>query len=328
MRRLTKKILKKSQGAFLLSLEVFNKPTIEYRVESFSILFTNAWELLLKAYLFQISGGWKLSIFRRKRRNEKRESLSIDKCLRKVFPNDMNPIRKNIECISEIRNEATHLIIMELDPYFSRVFQSGVLNYLEYIEKWFGMSLSEKLKPGFISLVSDERALEDVSVLKKRFNKEDRQSIRSWVEKFKELQKLGHKATIPITYSVAIVRSLKKADIVLSKGRKGLQAIIIDKYRDIDKTHPYRRKDAMNKILKRLKRGIEYTTYDFEAYCFANGIKKSSKNEYYWKLKYYPGQYSQRLIDEIVASLNSNPRLREKLKKQYSEHLRHRKKKG
>jgi len=104
MRRLTKSLLKKSQGTFLLSLEVFNKPTIEYRTESFSILFTNAWELLLKAYLFQTSGGQKISISRRKKKNQKRESLKIDECLRKVFSNDKNPIRRNIEYISEIRN--------------------------------------------------------------------------------------------------------------------------------------------------------------------------------------------------------------------------------
>ena len=327
MRRLTKKLLKKSQGAFLLSLEVFNKPTIEYRTESFSILFTNAWELLLKAYLFQASGGQKLSIFRRKKRNQKRESLWIDKCLKKVFPNDKNPVRKNIEYISEIRNEAVHLIIVELDPYFSRVFQSGVFNYFEYIEKWFGITLSEKLKPGFISLVSDEKALKDVSILKKKFNREDRQSISSWIERFKELEKLGAKAAVPITYSVAIVRNPKKSDMVFSKGRKGLQAIIVEKYRDIEQKCPYRRKEAMALILKRLKGEIKFTVYDFDAYCFANGVKKSIKNDYYWKLKYYPGQYSQRLIDEIVASYNSNPRLREKLRKQYTEHLKHRRKK-
>jgi len=329
MRRLTKSLLKKSQGAFLLSLEVFNKPTIEYRTESFSILFTNACELLLKAHLFQTSGGRKLSIFRRKKKNQKRESLSIDECLRNVFSNNRDPVRRNIEYISEIRNEAAHLIIIELDPYFSRVFQSGVLNYLKYLEKWFGITLSEKLKPGFISLVSDKEALEDISVLKKRFNKEDLKSISLWMEKFKELEKLGNKATIPITYSVALTGNPKKADIVLSKGKEGVPAVILEKYRDIDQTHPYRRKDAMVQILRRLKRKIEFTTYDFDAYCFVNGIKKSSKNNYYWKPKYYPGQYSQKLIDEIVASLNSKPGLREKLRKQYSKHLKHsRRKKG
>lgn len=324
MRRLTKKLLKKSQGAFLLSLEVFNKPTVEYRTESFSLLFTNAWELLLKAYIFQISGGWKLSIFPRKKRNQKRESRSIDECLKKVFPSDKNPVRKNIEYISEIRNEAAHLVIMELDPYFSRVFQSGVFNYLEYIEKWFGITLSEKLKSGFISLVSDEKALKDASVLKRKLNREDRQSISSWIERFEELEKIGIKATVPITYSVTLVRNPKKADIVLSKGIKGQEAIILERYRDIEQKCPYRRKDAMALILKRLKREVKFTVYDFNAYCFANGVKKSNKNDYYWKPKHYPGQYSQRLIDEIVASYNSNPRLREKLRKQYTEHLRYR----
>lgn len=196
------------------------------------------------------------------------------------------------------------------------------MNYFEYIEKWFGISLSEKLKPGFISLISDKEALENVSVLKKRFNKEDRQSIGLWIEKFKELEKLGGKATIPITYSVTIVRNSKKADIVLSKGKEGTQAVILGKYRDPNQTHPYRRKDAMAQILKRLKSIIQFNTYDFDAYCFANGIKKSDKNDYYWKPKYYPGQYSQKLIDGIVASLNSKPGLREKLRKQYSEHIR------
>jgi len=322
MRRLTKNLLKKSQGAFLLSLEVFNKPTIEYRTESFSILFTNAWELLLKAHLFQTSEGRKLSIFRRKKKNQKRESLSIDECLKKIFSNNMDPVRKNIEYISEIRNEAAHLIIIELDPYFSRVFQSGVLNYLEYIEKWFDITLSEKLKPGFISLVSDRGVLKDVAVLKKGFNKEDLQSISLWIEKFKELEKLGAKATIPITYSVAIVENPKEADIVLPKGEKGMWAVILEKYRDIDQTHPYRRKDAIVRIRKRLKSGIQFNEYDFEAYCFVNGIKKLNKNDYYWKPKYYPGQYSKKLIDEIVTFLNSKPRLREKLRKQYSEHLK------
>jgi hypothetical protein len=326
VRRLTKKLLEKSKSAFLLSLEVFNKPTIEYRTESFSILFTNAWELLLKAYLFQTSGGRKLSIFRRKRKNRKRESLKIDECLKKVFPNIHDPVRKNIEYISEVRNEAVHLIITELDPYFSRVFQRGVLNYFEYIEKWFSITLSEKLKPGFISLISDESALKDMSVLKERFSKEEFQSIILWIERFRELEKLGDKATIPISYSIAIVRNPKKADLVLSAGATGKKAIVLERYKDIDQTHPHRRKEAMQLIMKRLEKETRFTTYDFEAYCFVKGIKKASPNEYHWRPKYGNSQYSGKLIDEIVVFLNSNPLLLSKLRNQYSKHLKQRKK--
>ena len=186
------------------------------------------------------------------------------------------------------------------------------------------MTLSEKLKPGFISLISDKEALKDISVLKKRFNKEDLKSIGLWIEKFRELENLGDKATIPITYSIAIVRNPKKADIVLSAGGKGEKAIILERYKDIDRTHPFRRKEAMALITERLKRKIIFTTHDFEAYCFAKGVKKSSPNEYYWKPKYGSGQYTKKLIDEIVVFYNSNPRQRCKLRKQYSSHLKRR----
>ena len=71
MRRLTKTLIYKSKDSFLLALELFNKPTIGYRAESFSILFSNAWELLLKAYIFETSGGRKQSIFRKKVKKQK-----------------------------------------------------------------------------------------------------------------------------------------------------------------------------------------------------------------------------------------------------------------
>ena len=48
---LTEKLLLKSQEAFILGIEVYNKPTIRYRVEGFSFFICNAWELLLKAIL-------------------------------------------------------------------------------------------------------------------------------------------------------------------------------------------------------------------------------------------------------------------------------------
>lgn len=50
---LTEKLLLKSQEAFILGIEVYNKPTIRYRVEGFSFFICNAWELLLKAILIK-----------------------------------------------------------------------------------------------------------------------------------------------------------------------------------------------------------------------------------------------------------------------------------
>ena len=44
-------LLNKSEEAYLMAIEIINKPTINYRTEGFCFFICNAWELLLKAYL-------------------------------------------------------------------------------------------------------------------------------------------------------------------------------------------------------------------------------------------------------------------------------------
>ncbi|MDY3001909.1 MAG: DUF3644 domain-containing protein [Romboutsia timonensis] len=51
MQNLTGKLLNKSKEAFIMAIEIYNKPTIHYRVEGFSFFMCNAWELMLKAHV-------------------------------------------------------------------------------------------------------------------------------------------------------------------------------------------------------------------------------------------------------------------------------------
>ena len=326
MRKLTRNLAKKSNAAFLLALELFNKPTIEYRTESFCVLFTNAWELALKANLYETSRGVKSSIYRKKKKNQPRESISIDECLDKIFLNSNDPIRKNIEFISELRNEATHLIIKELDPFFSRIFQKGVEYYIEFVRDNLSIDINQNLKPGLMSLITDKDQLTDIPVLKPKFNKEDFDSILPLIERFKELHKIG--AAIPISYSLAIVKNPKKGDFVISSDKSGSEkVVIIEKQKDPDRTHPFNRKAGIYEIKKRTPRNIKFTEYDFESYVFVKGHKKSN-NEYFYKGKYSgAGQYSQKFIDEFVQGINSNAKkFLEEKRSQYRQHLRSSKK--
>lgn len=50
LNRYIEALLTKSEEAYLLALEIINKPTINYRTEGFCLFIYNAWELLLKAY--------------------------------------------------------------------------------------------------------------------------------------------------------------------------------------------------------------------------------------------------------------------------------------
>lgn len=53
---LTDSLLEKSKEAFVMAIEIYNKPTIRYRVEGFSFFICNAWELMLKAHIINKIG--------------------------------------------------------------------------------------------------------------------------------------------------------------------------------------------------------------------------------------------------------------------------------
>ena len=48
-----KKLLDASRAALFAGIEIHNKPHIEYRYQTSTILIVNAWELALKAYIYK-----------------------------------------------------------------------------------------------------------------------------------------------------------------------------------------------------------------------------------------------------------------------------------
>ncbi len=56
MPTLSEEVVEKSIAASIFAIEVYNKPDFKYREETFSVLMTNAWELLLKSKLIKDNG--------------------------------------------------------------------------------------------------------------------------------------------------------------------------------------------------------------------------------------------------------------------------------
>lgn len=326
MKKLTKILLDKSHESFLLALELFNKPTSGYRVESFCLLFSNAWELALKAYIFESNNGSKKSIFMKKKRRERRKTITLDQSLSNVFEEN-NPVRKNIEFVSELRNEAAHLIIEEMEPYFSRVFQSGVINYIEFINEKFSIDIIERLNPGFISLVSQEKDIKNIGLLKQKLAKEDLNNIKSWLDRFQELENMGHKAAIPLTYKVAIVNNPEHADITLSNSKVGnagnvMAGIIIEKTKDRDLTHPHTANEALAEVNRRLNISPALSSYDFQAYCYYKNVKKTKKNDLFWHAKHSTPTYSDKFIDQMTNYFTEHSDQRNTMRSKYKSYLR------
>ena len=59
----------------LAAIEIYNKPTVEYREQTLTAAYlTNAWEVLLKARLIQLAGGKLETIYARDKTGELRET--------------------------------------------------------------------------------------------------------------------------------------------------------------------------------------------------------------------------------------------------------------
>ena len=115
-------MLDKSEEAFLMAIEIYNKPTIKYRLEGFAFSICNAWELLLKAKMLNEGK----SIYYPDKPNR---TISLSNCVSSVFTNDKDPIRKNLEILIGLRNTTTHYVIKEMDTIYLPFMQSNVLNY-------------------------------------------------------------------------------------------------------------------------------------------------------------------------------------------------------
>lgn len=50
------RLIDKAKEAFVMAIEIYNKPSINYRLEGFSFFICNAWELMLKAHMINKFG--------------------------------------------------------------------------------------------------------------------------------------------------------------------------------------------------------------------------------------------------------------------------------
>jgi len=321
MKRLSKLLLDKSQEAFLLSLEIYNKPTIQYRIESFCFFFTNAWELLLKAYLIEGTKNDK-TIFYPKQKGQPQKSISVRDALKRIFPNENDPIRRNIEDIIDLRDEAAHLIIQELESIYVGLFQAGVLNYLEKIKEWFGVSVADKISPAMLSLIFDIEKANPAFVKKKHGKKIAEFFVSKLADIEKNISSLNDKKySISIEYKLALVKKPKDADITLSVGPEGkFSGTVIRVPKDPKLTHPYRQKDCIELIRKEFGEDIIFNNYDFQSIFHKEKVKGNYKYHY----RYEPfgnNAYSQDLVNLIIARIRGNSDYLTRTRAWYKDHL-------
>lgn len=162
MDKMEDKLLEKSKEAFCLAIELYNKPTIKYRVEGFSHFICNAWELMLKAHMIKTTG--ENSIYYK---NNPQRTLSLENCVQKIFTNNKDPLRINLEKIIELRNTSTHFITEEYEMVYIPLFQACVFNFNEKMMAFHNIDMTTIIPQNFLTLSISMKALNDAEIITK-----------------------------------------------------------------------------------------------------------------------------------------------------------------
>lgn len=310
---LINKMLEKSQEAFLLAIEIYNKPTIKYRLEGFSFFICNAWELLLKSHLIQTNGM--NSIYYKDKPDR---TIALSDCIKKVFTNEKDPTRKNLEIIIDLRNTSTHFIIKEMESIYLPFLQANTLNYSQKLFDFFGIDITKNIDTSFLSLVTNNADLNETEILSvygtEIFNKY--MKLKTETNSLLENEN-NNKLAINVNLNLKVVKNIKDANLTFSIASDAESAIyFVDKIKDINTTYPYSQKNSRELIMNNLKRkNIEINLHqtNFNLLCDKYNLKDNEDYFYYHTLsKRY--MCSQKLIDFTTKLLIDNPNIIEEIK--------------
>jgi len=303
-----KRLVDKSVEAFILSLEVYNKPTIKYRVEGFSFFIVNAWELMLKAELINRS----IDIYYK----DTDRTLSVSDALKKIYPDKNTRVRLNLEKIIELRNISTHYITEDYEGKYVPLFQACVLNYVNEIKRFHQIDITEIISKNFMTLTSSYEPLDNEQI-KLKYSPEVAEKLIQQSNEIEILNKTyaSDKFAINIKQNLYITKKRDEADFTVAVSKDSNNRVeIVKELKDPSNTHNYSYNTILTVISEKMSRDNVRIDYEkgFNSYVLNLVIDfYDVKNEPKYAYKHRIGRqeqytYAQQFVDFIYDEIKKN----------------------
>ena len=311
-------LLEKSKEAFIMSVEIYNKPTIKYRIEGFSFFICNAWELMLKAYIINKFG--KKYIYYKDKPNR---TISLSDCIKKIFTNDKDPLRLNLEKIIELRDTSTHFVTTEYEMIYVPLFQACLFNFNEKMQQFHNIDITEIIPQNFLTLTTNMKSFNENEI---RANEKELSTklIKTYNHLIPMIDSNNSGFAIKIEHYHYITKNKNEATEILSIDNTSDNSVkVIKELKDPNVTHKYTMKKLNQEVTKRLNKldiSITFNQYHFQLFANYYDIKSNPKFCYINTIGKTPTySYSMQAIDFIVDEFKKDPNniinnLREKLK--------------
>lgn len=313
-KELINKMLEKSQEAFLLAIEIYNKPTIKYRVEGFSFFICNAWELMLKAHMIKSLG--KDSIYYK---DNTSRTITLENCINKIFTNNKSPLRLNLEKIITLRNTSTHFITEEYEMVYVPLFQSCILNFNEKMMEFHSVDMTKIIPQNFLTLSVSMKSLDEAEIIAK-YPEEIAQKILDIKNDIEDISSDNNeKFSIKIEHLHYITKNKNEATSFVKVNNNADTSVkIIKELKDPNNTHKYTSKTCIEAIRIALSKEnitikyngaiVKFSSFHFINFCKYYNLKENEKLCYVHKQFSQPQySYSQAMIDFIVEEIKKDP---------------------
>ena len=310
MENLEKRLLDKSIEAFIMGLEIYNKPTIKYRVEGFSFFIINAWELMLKATLLKRGESIYFS-------DKPDRTLSLDSVIRKIYTDKNTRIRLNLEKIIELRNISTHYITEDYEVKYVPLFQACVLNYVNELQRFHNVDITKYIAQNFLTISARYEPLSNEE-LRLKYSPEIAERL---IKQSNEIDVLSaaydsDKFSIQIRQNLYITKKKSEADFIVGiDSHSDTKVTMVKDIKDPSDTHKYSYNNVITAVQEKLKKKnlkLDYKSgfnqYVLNLVIDFYDIKREPKYAYEHVIgNQHSYTYSQQFIEFIIAEIEKNP---------------------
>lgn len=307
---LKNQLTEKSVEAFILGLEIYNKPTIKYRIEGFSFFICNAWELMLKAELINRDE----SLYYK---DHPDRTLSLNETVNKIYTDKNTRIRLNLDKIIDLRNISTHFITQDYELKYAPLFQACVLNFTHEIYRFHKIDITKHVAQNFLTISATIEPLsnEEIKI------KYPAEIAEKFIKQANEIDVLteeydSDKFSINIKQNLYITRKKDEADFSIRIDKSAINAgNIIKELKDPADTHKYAHGLVVTAVQERLKKknitiGYKqgFNSYVLNLFINFYNLKANPKYAYCHIVgnnKSYT--YSQSCVEFIVNEIEKDP---------------------
>jgi hypothetical protein len=129
-------LLKNSRNAFVLSIEMHNRPIFDYRLQSVTIFLVHSWELILKAYCYKYLNDKRIL-----QKDNDWLYQKFNQILDKIYhskTNEFRVLKDNLKTLIDYRNLVMHSNGYEnMDQLIYEFVAKSIFLYKDFIWKYF-----------------------------------------------------------------------------------------------------------------------------------------------------------------------------------------------